>query len=264
MNGGRGCPVEAVAGAPTQAEADAQVAWDTDNIQCLGILGLHLSPNLRTHLGNTACLTWDSLNTMFGQPGMSAIFADYQAAISFKVTGGQNPLVEIQQLNTLFECLAANSMSISDPMQGMILLNALPVKWDSVGMVYLQSTCQLINVSFQAVREVVMAEFEHTTCPSTIAMNKISAVKRKGKSPTFSEQKHASNQAPPALVEPLGSQKKKWKGGKGKARAHEIVSSALIPQAIAKWLQETHHIALLAPCQLGLLLWWEALHGCQL
>ena len=78
-------------------------------------------------------------------------------------------------------------------MQGMILLNALPVKWDSVGMVYLQSTRQLTNVSFQAMREAVMAEFEHTMCSSTIAVNKILAVKRKGKSPTFSEQKHAPN-----------------------------------------------------------------------
>ena len=96
MDGGRGHPVEAVAGAPTQAKTDAQVAWDADDIQCLGILSLHLSPNLRTHLGNTAHLTWESLNTTFGQPGMSAIFADYQAAISLKVTGGQNLQVEIQ------------------------------------------------------------------------------------------------------------------------------------------------------------------------
>ena len=140
---------------------------------------------------------------------MSAIFADYQAAISLKVTGGQNLQVEIQQLNTLFECLVVNGMSISDPMQRMILLNALPVEWDSVGMVYLQSTCQLTNVSFQAMREVVMAEFERITHSSTVAMNKISALKRKGKSPAFSEQKCAFNQASPALVEPLGSQKKK-------------------------------------------------------
>ena len=71
-------------------------------------------------------------------------------------------------------------------------------------------------------------------------MNKILAVKRKGKSPTFFEQKRAPNQAPPALVKHLGSQKKKWKGGKGNAQAHKIVSSALIPQAVAKRLQETH------------------------
>ena len=169
------------------------MAWDADDIQCLGILGLRLNPNLRTHLGNTARLTWDSLNTTFGQLGVSAIFANYQAAISLKVTGGQNLQVEIQQLNTLFKCLVANGMSISDPMQGMILLNALPVKWDSVGMVYLQSTHQLTNVSFQAMRQVVMAEFECTMHSSTIAVNKILAVKRKNKSPTFSEQKHAPN-----------------------------------------------------------------------
>ena len=44
----------------------------------------------------------------------------------------------------------------------------------------------------------------------------------------------------------MGSQKKKRKRGKGKAQAHEIVTSALIPQAIAKWLQETHYIASVA------------------
>ena len=69
MDGGRGHPVEANARAPTQAEVDAQVAWDADDIQCLGILGLRLSPNLRTHLGNIAYLMVDGLNTMFGQPG---------------------------------------------------------------------------------------------------------------------------------------------------------------------------------------------------
>ena len=137
---------------------------------------------------------WDSLNTTFGQLGMSAIFADYQAAISLQV----RKVKKIQQLDTLFECLAANGMSISDPMQGMILLNTLPVKWDSVGMVYLQSTHQLTNVSFQAMREAVMAEFEHTTCSSTIA------VKRKDKSPAFSEQKCDFNKPPQAPVEPLG------------------------------------------------------------
>ena len=66
------------------------------------------------------------------------------------------------------------------------------------------------------MREAVMAEFECTTHSSTIAVNKFLAVKRKGKSPTFSEQKHASNQAPSAPVEPSCSQKKKQKGGKGK------------------------------------------------
>ena len=31
--------------------------------------------------------------------------------------------------------------------------------------------------------------------------------------------------------------------GKGKAQAHEIVSSALIPHDITKRLQESHHVA---------------------
>ena len=41
------------------------------------------------------------------------------------------------------------------------------------------------------------------------------------------------------------------KGGKGKAWAHKIVSSALIPQAVAKQLQETHHAAASAAPVIG-------------
>ena len=80
-----------------------------------------------------------------------------------------------------------------------------------------------------------MAEFERTSRPSTMVKNKISAVKWKGTSPTFTQQMEPySNDKgkSKALGEPLGApQKKNRCGGKGKGKAwvHEIVSSALIP-----------------------------------
>jgi energy-converting hydrogenase Eha subunit E len=150
---------------PTQANLDAMAAWDEADEQAQGILGLRLSTNLCTHLGATDHASWQALDNAFGQPGISSIYADLQATLYMKILGGQNLQVEMQQLLTLFERLCANGMAISDPIQRMMLLNALPPKWDNVSMVYLQRQNVLANVTFAAVRDAIMAEFEQTSCP---------------------------------------------------------------------------------------------------
>ena len=88
-----------------------------------------------------------------------------------------------------------------------------------------------------------MAKFECAMRPLTLAMHKISAVKRKGKSPTYSEQTKTKSAPPKASGDaPSGAPKKKTRrGGKGKAKVHAIVSSALVPPSVTKHLQETHH-----------------------
>ena len=65
-----------------------------------------------------------------------------------------------------------------------------------------------------------MAKFEHTMHPSTLAMHKISAVKRKGKSLTYSKQTKTKSAPPKASGDvPSGAPKKKTrKGGKVKQR----------------------------------------------
>ena len=94
-----------------------------------------------------------------------------------------------------------------------------------------------------------MAEFEWTSCPSTMVNNKISAVKQKGTSPTFTQQMQSQSNdkgKSKALGEPLGAPQKKNRcggKGKGKQRAHKIVSSALIPHDVTKRLQESHYVA---------------------
>jgi hypothetical protein len=117
----------------------------------------------------------------------------------------------MQRLLTLFERLRANSMAISDPIQDMMLLNALLPKWDGVSMVYLQGQNVLANVTFTSVRDAIMAEFEQTSHPSSLAVQKISAVKRKGKSPTFKEQTSTNkSSAPKAFGDaPHGAPEKK-------------------------------------------------------
>ena len=250
--------VEAVPGAPMAAELLLQGTWDETDDQIKGILGLRLSPNLHTHLGTnaapaTAAQSWASLEMTFGQPGLSAIFADYHVLHVAKISGQQNPQVEIQWMNTIIERLTANRVTFSDPIWGMQLLDVLPQKWDNVSMVYLQGKSQLSQVTFVGVQDTIMAEFEWTSHPSTMTNNKISAVKWKGTSPTFTQQTQSQSNdkgKSKASGEPLGAPQKKNRcggKGKGKLRAHKIVSSALIPHDVTKCLQESHYVAVEQP-----------------
>ena len=90
-----------------------------------------------------------------------------------------------------------------------------------------------------------MAGFERSMHPLTLAMHKISAVKCKGKSPTYSEQTKTKLAPPKASGDvPSGAPKKKTRrGGKDKAKVHAIVSSALVPPSATNRLQETHRVA---------------------
>ena len=72
----------------TPADLAAQNAWDEGDEQAQGILGLRLSPNLRTHLSATLALSWTALDNAFRQPGIATIYADLQAALHVKILGG--------------------------------------------------------------------------------------------------------------------------------------------------------------------------------
>jgi hypothetical protein len=95
-----------------------------------------------------------------------------------------------------------------------------------------------------------MAEFERIACPAQLAhqADKISAVKHKGASSYFKEQRKTNSAPCPATEAPHGesSVKQTRKGGKRekacKAKAaHNIVSSAFVPVMVLNRMQETHY-----------------------
>ena len=235
-------PVEAIEGTPTSAEALLQAAWDENSKQVQGIIGSRISQMLCPHICMTCAETWANLRTRFGTPGVSEIAADMYTAYSIKLSLTHNSHPDMERMNMLFEHLAVNRVDFNDTVWGVILLNAIPKKWLMVAQIYSQSNQTLVTTTFLGVRDAIMAEFEHSMCPSTLAMHKISAVKRKGKSPTYSEQTKTKLAPPKASSDvPSGTPKKKTRrGGKGKAKVHAIVSSALVPLSVTNRLQETH------------------------
>src|SRR5271154_3837660 len=246
--GTRVIPTPANPAAITAAEQAAIDDWLETDLQVSSLIALRLSTNLRTHLGATSAITWTSLDTTFGQPHFTTIFGEFTEALRVKMSPTHNPQVEIQRLWTILEHLRANGCVLSDYLQGMILLRAIPKEWDNVAAMYCNGMT-MSNVTFVGVRNAVVAEFERRARPSQVAhfADRISVVKRKGKSPSFKEQskpKYSAPKAPEHDNAPSGSSNKKVRRGgkKEKARrAHAIVSSALIPPAVLNRMHESHH-----------------------
>src|SRR5271163_4183119 len=98
----------------------------------------------------------------------------------------------------------------------MILLEVIPLKWDHIAAMYLQTTPNMAAVTFAGVRTAIMAEFERVARQSAHVADKISAVKHKGKSPTFQEQRKAYAPKAPQDADRQDGPKKHKCAGKGK------------------------------------------------
>jgi hypothetical protein len=99
----------------------------------------------------------------------------------------------------------------------MLFLKAIPKEWDTVTQLYCNGM-QMANITFDGVRDAIMAEFEHTARPAQLAhqADKISAVKHKCQSPHFKEQRKSNSAFHPATEAPHGelSITQTRKGGK--------------------------------------------------
>jgi hypothetical protein len=132
----------------------------------------------------------------------------------------------------------------------MLLLKAIPKEWDTIAQIYC-SGMQMANVTFDGVCDAIMAEFEQIARPAQLAhqADKISAVKRKGASPRFKEQRKNNSALHPATDAPQDESSKKrirkgskWEKARKARAAHNIVSSAFVPNAVLNRMQETHYM----------------------
>jgi hypothetical protein len=215
--GQRQRPVAANVAQPTQAELTAQADWDEIDLQVKPMISMWLSSNLRTLIGTMSVATWTNLEQCYGVPHFTGIYKDYELAHSIRLTTGENPEIRIQKIWTILERLRANRCVLSNYLQGMLLLKAIPKEWDTVAQLYCNGM-QMTNVTFDGVRDAIIAEFERTAHPAQLAhhADKISAVKRKGQSPHFKEQRKSNSAPCPATEAPHGesSVKRTRKDGK--------------------------------------------------
>ena len=153
------CPVEAAPGQPMVAEQATQVEWDKNNLQVKSLIGLRLSLNLCTHMGQTAQDTWDSLENTFGVSHFTMNFHLLQEVMRAKLQVDQNPQVEIQCIWMLLERICTAGMNLDNYLQAMLLLSTIPKEWDRIASMYCKDMTRA-QASFDGVCNAIMAEYE--------------------------------------------------------------------------------------------------------
>ena len=184
---------------PPPVTAQDVAVWDNKDEAAFGAISLRIAHHMWTAVfmaaNTTSALVWTPITTTWSCTGISAIYQDYKAAIGIRV-GMSNPAKDITRLQTHFECLSANNAPVSAYEQGMILLSAIPDKWDHVAAYYVQTCTSVANVSFNVIHKAILAEFDRSSGShpdQSHVADKISAIKQKGKPPHFSKQKGADS-----------------------------------------------------------------------
>ena len=135
----------------------------------------------------------------------------------------------------------------------MLLLGALPSKWDHVAAIYLQGKTAHTNIDYTEVQNAIIAEYNRTGSVRGQQQHthKISAVKRKGDHPSLSQQRNYNN-APKARDEGQNSSnKKKPKKSKGKGKQAHFVEHEPAPTPFSLAASAVHPMIALQPSRAG-------------
>ena len=218
-----------------------------------GAIELRCSLNIRDLIGNTSNATWTALSTVFGATGVSRLFRDFKAVTQFRFSGTQHPAAEISRFNTHNQRLVASGVTLLGYILGMLLLGALPSKWDHVAAIYLQGKTAHTAIDYTKVRNAIIVEYDRTGTVggSQQHAHKISAVKRKGDHPSFSQQRSNSNIPKARDDGQASSNKKEPKKSKGKGKQAHFVEHEPAPTPFSLAASAVHPMIALQPSRAG-------------
>ena len=112
--------------------------WTLSDSMANRAIELRTSINLHDLIAATSAATWTALSTAFSVTGVSRLFGDFKSLTQFRFSGTQHPAAEMSRFNTHNQHLVASGVTLNGYILGMLLLGALPSKWDHVAAIYLQ------------------------------------------------------------------------------------------------------------------------------
>src|SRR4051795_9625705 len=93
-----------------------------------------MAKSLHHHITDTITSSelWNLLKGTYGTSGPARAFADFKKTISFRISGNGHPSPEVNKLQNLIDQLRLDGVPLDPFIQSMILLSAIPSKWDTV------------------------------------------------------------------------------------------------------------------------------------
>jgi hypothetical protein len=213
VTGNLECPDEVTVNSQaTQAEQDEQHtakavtdkainAYNIKNDMATGTIILWVSPSIQQELTSLSDPDtddiWEHLEDHYGSATPTSVYKDFKEALNVHLNPGQHPGTQIDKLVAAFQWLTAASIVIPPQIQAMILLAALPQKWEMLVSIIIQQH-MLQNIKLSRVCDAILAQYEwesvHGGKGKQHNANKISAVKHKCGNPQFQQQQGGNQQ----------------------------------------------------------------------
>ena len=174
--------------------------WDRMDNMAIGHMTLCLSASIQEEVSslNTAFSIWDCLENHYAKATPTTIYKDFKEALSVHLHANQNPSPSMDKMAACFQCLMSVEVDVPEQIRAMMLLTALPQKWEMLVSIITQQ-CNLDSIKFVDVRNTVLAQFQSKSMHSNRGQcnkgqnqgqqaNKLSVVKHKHNNPNFSNQ----------------------------------------------------------------------------
>jgi hypothetical protein len=154
-------PAEMLDAACAVTNQEAHDKWFEKDAMAIGHLTLRVNPSIQQELDSLpdASFTdnyWTHLSTHYGTAMPSSIYKDFKETLNICLNPGEHPTQQIDRMAAAFQRLTAASIIILPQIQAMILLSALPQKWEMlVSIVTQQHVLMMIQLSH--VCDVILA-----------------------------------------------------------------------------------------------------------
>lgn len=95
------------------------------------------------------------LEAKFNKPHNITIFSDFKYCLNYRLSGNTDPISNIFRIEDYFNYLANQKYIIPELIKGIILLNVLSQKWQSVAKIYLQGNKKVNDIKFATVKYTI-------------------------------------------------------------------------------------------------------------
>jgi hypothetical protein len=145
----------------TDEQKKEMTEWNETNSKAVGniSLRLHHSIQYKYQDEDNAGKLWTALESEYGNPGVSATYLKFKAALAVRIPVDSDPTLAIDEFTSYFGRMAEAGVVIERHIQAMILMSKLPREMDSLA----QIVCQVNSVKeldFDKLRRSVILSWE--------------------------------------------------------------------------------------------------------
>jgi gag-polypeptide of LTR copia-type len=176
--------------------ATAHATWEKERAQCIGNVVLRTTAPIQEEVGTIQDpkMLWNCILALYGAVTLTSIYKEFRTITTMTFNLAQHPAPQLDKMQAAFSRLLASSMPVPDPMQGLILLNQVPNRWEHLIPIITQNF-DVEDLNFKEVCDAILAQWESEQNwnkgkfnNNPQHANKLSAVKRKHGDPHFSQQ----------------------------------------------------------------------------